>query len=493
MLFSTMTNVIEQSYDDKKISLTKNTKIEIIDYEKGSKTLQFLATIAANICVMAGGAMIVWSNPVLLMLSENPANEENPLGRPINAEETSWIGTMPATGALIGSLFPGYFAERWGRRTTLLASIIPSMISWTLIGTGRSIGVLYAGRFFAGLVIAISFNITPMYCGEIAETSIRGILGAFFQVSITLGQIFAFIIGPCVSYTHYWIACAALPMAFFVLFFPMPESPHYLAAKGRTEDVIKVLARLRGKSADAVENEAHEIKAYVQKTYFEKATTMDLFKAKSNLKALFITCALVIFQEISGIGVVISYSGLIFASAGNFGINTSLKTIILGVVQLIGSCVNPLIVDRLGRKILLIISGTGSALSLGALGLFFYLKDAAKSDVSGIGWLPLTALIIYIATYSVGLGPLPWTIMGEMFSPEIKSKASGITVFTNFLMIVVVNKYFINIATAFGHYSAFWIFSCFCILSIFFTIFVVPETKGKSLQEIQNELSGKAH
>ncbi|XP_057340469.1 facilitated trehalose transporter Tret1-2 homolog isoform X4 [Microplitis mediator] len=409
-----------------------------------------------NICIMAGGAAMAWSNPILLMLGEDPVNEENPLGRPISEEEAAWIGSLAAVGTLIICLFPGYLAEKWGRRATLLSSVVPYLLGWIILATGKSIEALYVARFVSGLGIAVAFAILPMYCGEIAETSIRGIL------------------------------------AFFVLFLPMPESPHYLAAKGRTEEVIKVLARLRGKSEDAVRYEANEIEAAVRENLNRKATIMDLFKVKANLKALFITCALVTFQQMSGIVVVLLYSELIFASAGNVGISSSLETIIVGLVQLFGSCVNPLVVDRLGRRILLIISGTGSALSLGAIGLFFYLKDAAKSDVSGIGWLPLTSMIIYMSTYSVGLGPLPWTIMGEMFSPEIKTKASGITVFICCFLAFVVSKYFISVAVSFGQFTAFWFFGVFCILSVLFTVFILPETKGKSLQEIQNELAGKA-
>ncbi|XP_057340466.1 facilitated trehalose transporter Tret1-like isoform X1 [Microplitis mediator] len=445
-----------------------------------------------NICIMAGGAAMAWSNPILLMLGEDPVNEENPLGRPISEEEAAWIGSLAAVGTLIICLFPGYLAEKWGRRATLLSSVVPYLLGWIILATGKSIEALYVARFVSGLGIAVAFAILPMYCGEIAETSIRGILGSLFQIFITLGQLWAYCIGPYVSYTHYWIACAVLPIAFFVLFLPMPESPHYLAAKGRTEEVIKVLARLRGKSEDAVRYEANEIEAAVRENLNRKATIMDLFKVKANLKALFITCALVTFQQMSGIVVVLLYSELIFASAGNVGISSSLETIIVGLVQLFGSCVNPLVVDRLGRRILLIISGTGSALSLGAIGLFFYLKDAAKSDVSGIGWLPLTSMIIYMSTYSVGLGPLPWTIMGEMFSPEIKTKASGITVFICCFLAFVVSKYFISVAVSFGQFTAFWFFGVFCILSVLFTVFILPETKGKSLQEIQNELAGKA-
>ncbi|XP_014297462.1 uncharacterized protein LOC103570051 [Microplitis demolitor] len=107
-----MSNFVKQGFWDKKNSLANSNKVKIINVEKGSKAPQFIAAIAANICVMAGGAMVVWSNPILLMLGEDPVNKENPLGRSISAEEESWIGSLNVMGSMIGSLFPGYFAER---------------------------------------------------------------------------------------------------------------------------------------------------------------------------------------------------------------------------------------------------------------------------------------------------------------------------------------------------------------------------------------------
>lgn len=126
----------------------------------------------------------------------------------------------------------------------------------------------------------------------------------------------------------------------------------------------------------------------------------------------------------------------------------------------------------------------------GALGLFFYLKNGLEEDVTNIGWLPIASLIVFIASYCIGWGPLPWAIMGEMFASDIKSKASGFTVFVCWGLAFIITKYFSNVAIAYGDYTAYWIFSVFCILSLLFTIFLLPETKGKTLQQIQYELGG---
>ncbi|XP_034952225.1 uncharacterized protein [Chelonus insularis] len=484
---STVSHVVE---DDNIRSVKKNPGKNIMAHEKGSQLLQFVAAIAANLSIVAGGSMLGWTSPTLFKLEKSPVVEDNPLGVSISKDESSWVGSLVSVGALIGSFLAAYLAEKFGRRVTLLSSVIPFLISWILIASATVIEVLYAARLIAGLSIAFPFTVLPMYCGEIAEPSIRGILGSFLQLFITVGLLYAYAIGPYVSYTVFWITCAALPIAFFVCFFKMPESPYFLAAQGRKSEVIDVLAKLRGKSTSAVKDEADEIQAVVEEAFSKEASFTDLFTVKTNFKALVFTCALVTFQQTTGINVVLFYSETIFASAGNSGINSSLETIIVGLVQLGASCITPLVVDRLGRRLLLIASGVGTTLSLGTLGLFFYLKDEAKTDVSSIGWLPIVSLMVFIATYSIGWGPLPWTVMGEMFASEVKTKASGITVFVCWTLAFLITKYFSAVTSTFGDFAAYWLFAVLCILSVLFTLFILPETKGKTLQEIQSELSG---
>lgn len=124
------------------------------------------------------------------------------------------------------------------------------------------------------------------------------------------------------------------------------------------------------------------------------------------------------------------------------------------------------------------------------MGLFFYMKNSPDYDTSSIGWLPISSLVIFMVCYCVGWGPLPWAIMGELFAAEVKAKASGITVFVCWGLAFIITKYFNNIEELYGTHTAFWIFTVLCILSVLFTVFLLPETKGKSLKEIQDELNG---
>ncbi|EFN60596.1 Solute carrier family 2, facilitated glucose transporter member 8 [Camponotus floridanus] len=432
--------------------------------------------------------MLAWTSPVLPNLEQ----DGGPLGSKITSEQSSWIASLMALGTIPGSFIAGYLGERWGRKRTALFAVVPFSIGWALVATASHVAQLYVARLIFGFALGIPFTILPMYCGEIAETSIRGALGSFLQLFITIGLLYSYAIGPFVSYTVFWILCAILPVLFFVCFVMMPESPYFLLSKGRREEAIATLAKLRSKSEGAVQKEADEMQAIIDEAFRDQVSISDLFKVKANLKALIYTCALASFQQLTGINVVLFYMQSIFIAAGT-SIPTEQAPIIIGVVQVIASAITPFVVDKAGRRMLLVFSGIGETISLIALGLYFYLKEVQHADdvVAQISWLPIVALIIYISTYSVGWGPLPWAVMGEMFASNVKAKASGITVSVCWFLAFLATKFSKNLETAFGNYVLFWMFGAFCILSILFTVFLLPETKGKSLKQIQNELNGE--
>ncbi|XP_029167630.1 facilitated trehalose transporter Tret1-2 homolog isoform X2 [Nylanderia fulva] len=455
--------------------------------EKGSKLIQFLAAAAGNLCIVATGAMLSWTSPVL----PNLEKDGGPLGSPITPDESSWIGSLVALGAIPGSFIASHLGERWGRKKTALFSVVPFLIGWALVATAVHIAQLYIARIIFGIALGIAFTIIPMYCGEIAETSIRGTLGSFLQLFITVGLLYSYAIGPFVSYTTLWIVCAILPVLFFVCFAVMPESPYYLLSKGCRNEAIASLAKLRSKTEVAVQKEADEMQEIIDEAFRNQVSILDLFKVKANLKALIYTCALASFQQLTGINVVLFYMQNIFIAAGSF-VPTEFSPIIIGVVQCLASCVTPFVVDRWGRRVLLVFSGIGETVSLGALGLYFYLKEVQHADdvVAQISWLPVVSLVIFISTYSVGWGPLPWAVMGEMFASNVKAKASGITVSVCWFLAFLITKFSKDMETAFGNYATFWMFGAFCVLSILFAVLLLPETKGKSLREIQDELNG---
>ncbi|KAL7041415.1 hypothetical protein ACKWTF_000763 [Chironomus riparius] len=248
-----------------------------------------------------------------------------------------------------------------------------------------------------------------MYVGEIASDECRGALGSFMQLGIVIGILYVYCVGPYVSFQSYQCYCLIIPIAFVATFFFMPDSPHYYIQKGQEENAVKSLKFLRGKSTEGVQQELDEIRATVEESMKNKATVRDVFANAANKKAFIISAGLLTFQQLSGINVVLFYCQSIFETAGS-SLKPAIATIIVGAVMVFSSGLTPVIVDRLGRKVILLFSAAGMTLSLALLGLFFLLDHNKSPIAESIKWLPIVSLIAFVFVYCVGFGPLPWAV-----------------------------------------------------------------------------------
>lgn len=295
----------------------------------------------------------------------------------------------------------------------------------------------------------------------------------------------------------------------------MPESPAYYITKGQKDEAIESLKYLRGKSAAGVQDELQNLQTNIDDAMKKKATVGDLFSNKGNFKALIISSGLLAFQQLSGINAVLFYSTDIFiaASGGSGGMDPAVSTILVGVCmvrlswelekyqrtclntyfvqQVLASGVTPLIADKLGRKIILAFSAGGMVVFLVALGFYFMASAGEWAIAPSITWLPVVSMIAFVLVYCVGFGPLPWAVMGEMFAPEVKSVASSIVASVCWICGFLVTQFFGSISTALGAHWSFWIFAVFCSCAFAFVVFIVIETKGLSLQQIQDKLNGR--
>lgn len=206
---------------------------------------------------------------------------------------------------------------------------------------------------------------------------------------------------------------------------------------------------------------------------------------------MIISVGLLSFQQLSGINVVLFYSQSIFEKAGS-SMDPAVATILVGIVQVLASCATPLVADRLGRKIILLFSAAGMAVGLGLLGLFFYLDHEKSPLAASLSWLPIVSLIGFVIVYCVGFGPLPWAVFGEMFPSNVKSVASSMVTSICWILGFAVTKWFSTIEIAIGSYGAFWLFGVCCVAAFLFTLILVMETKGLSLQQIQDKLNGRS-
>ncbi|KAJ2942938.1 hypothetical protein O0L34_g15128 [Tuta absoluta] len=455
-------------------------------YEKGQIWRQFIFAAIANISVSGAGYLLGWTSPINIKLQNT---DLSPLPEAVTKDEEAWIGSLLNIGAMCGPFIGSPIASKLGRKWALVTTSAPLAVGFILVTVAKSVVYLYAGRIFMGIAVGMIFTVAPMYCVEIATVEARGALGSLLQLFCTLGLLLAFAVGPFVSYNvvsfvGFGVTAALLGAVF------IPESPKHCLINNDREAAAKCLMTLRGRSRRGVELELVELTAEINASKDKKATLADVFRG-GNLKAFYISCTLMFFQQFSGINAVLFYMMSIFKAAGS-KLDAGIATVIIGVVQVAASGVTSVTIDRAGRKILLLISTAGAAGALAALGAFFLLDQQKSPLTETLSFLPVTSLVVFIISYCLGLGPLPWVVMSELLPMEVKAVASPIGTMFSWALSFIVTRFFEPFAVAVGMYLAFWVFGVCCLIGFFYTLLVVPETKGKTSREIEDMLAGRS-
>lgn len=381
------------------------------------------------------------------------------------------------------------FGFRLGRKTLLLMAAIPLIASWILIGVAESVAVIYVSRVLSGLAYGLSYSVLPMYLGEIASDRIRGSISTLLTVMAKSGILYAYAIAPYTSVRLMaWLAI--IPAAVFIgTFIFLPESPYYLLGKNEHENAKKSLSRLRQRND--VDEELEKMFVAVKKSQENKGTFQELFFNKGNRMSLIIIMGLSAAQQLCGSQAVIAYSETIFDKVGST-LGSSESTIILGVVQLVSSAVASSIVDIVGRRPLLLVSVIGAAICNTIVGLYFFL-ERMDIDVTGIAWLPMLAIMVFIVTYTIGMATVTFAILAEIFPKNLKSVAGPVFTITGGVFSFIVAKLFQIVSDDLGSDYTFWGFALFTYLFIPFIWFLIPETKGKPLDVILEEINMRSN
>ncbi|XP_050481930.1 facilitated trehalose transporter Tret1-2 homolog isoform X2 [Bombus huntii] len=447
--------------------------------QESRKLWQYLASISACILVVGVGTALAWTSPVLPQLYAADS------WLVITKEQGSWISSLLALGAIAGALGSGSMADKMGRKKSLLLLSVPFLASWGIILVATEVKLLYIARFLVGIGVGAGCVLGPTYISEISEVSTRGTLGALFQLFLTVGIFVAFILGSVLNYTMLALVCALIVAFFLATFYWMPESPVWLVNQNRKQEATSAMSVLRGEDYDP-KQELNEMQKEAEASAGKKPSLSDMAKDPINKKAMIASFGMMFFQQASGVNAVIFYTVMIFEASGS-SMAPELASILVALVQLVMSGVAALIVDRAGRKPLLMISTSIMSVSLIALGYYFQQKDGGN-DVSSLGWLPLASLIVFMVAFSIGLGPVPWMLMGELFAAETKAVASSVAVMLNWLLVFIVTKTFPMMNKELGTDMTFWIFAVVMACATAFTHVLVPETKGKTYQQIHDEL-----
>ncbi|XP_055903781.1 facilitated trehalose transporter Tret1-like [Eupeodes corollae] len=448
-----------------------------------SKKSNIYLSSLTNIGYFALGTCTGWTSPVMPKLRN--ITSDSPLKVSVDYQEEGWISSALTIGALIGCPLAGPLANRVGRKWALLISASIFASAYFLFLLTSTIWQIYVGRVLQGIASGLVCTVMPMYIAEVSTDDTRGPLSSTIGLFMTSGILFVYTIGAFVSYLKLQFCCLAVPLIFFGVFFFMPETPYFYAMKRRKSEAVKSLAFLRCRCRTAIRDEIEQIQSSVDADMLHKGTLPEILRNPPNRKAFLICCGLLSFQELCGTDAVLFNTESIFISAES-PLKPAIAAIFVAATQVAISLANPFIIKRFSRKAMLMTSAMGMCLGLFALGLFFYVQTF--SDATSILWIPIPALVLFNVMYSLGFGSVTWIVVGEILPTNIKATVSSFATTLNWVLTFVVTRFYPDI-NELGSYYAFWMFAGLCGLGFLFVLLYVIETKGLSLQEIQEKLN----
>jgi len=388
-------------------------------------------------------------------------------------------------GAVIGAALGGFLADRWGRRLTIIAAAIVFVLGALGTAFAPVVWWLIIGRGVVGLAIGLASMVAPLYISEMSPARLRGSMVSLNQLAVTLGIVIAYLVDYAFAASAGWrwmFGLAAIPGTILLLgMLPMPASPRWLLSKGREDHARQVLHRIR--ATGDVEGEVNEIK---QSLAQQSGHWRELLRPGVR-PALIVGIGLALLQQVTGINTVIYYSPLIFQMAGltftGFSHNAVaiLAGAIVGVVNFLFTIVAVWLIDRVGRRPLLLVGIAGMVVALGVLGASFALPQLRYAR----GWIALFSLMAYVASFAVGLGPVFWLLISEIYPLRVRGLAMSAATVVNWASNLAVGLSFLSIIAAIGRPFTFWIFALVGVAAWLFTWFLVPETKGRTLEQIE--------
>jgi sugar porter (SP) family MFS transporter len=393
---------------------------------------------------------------------------------------------MVLVGAATAALGGGRLSDRLGRRATLMLTSVIFILGALICAFAGSFQVLLVGRTVVGLGIGLASTTVPVYISEVSPPNARGWQVSLFQLAITIGILVAYLVDYAFAGNGGWrwmLGLAVVPGLILGLgMLYLPESPRWLAKHGQTEKALKILSRIRGTSNVAAEFQ--EIQSTLSQGS-ERGHWSELLSPAVR-PALVVGIGLAVFQQITGINTVIYYAPTILQSAGiSSASGAILATAGIGVVNVVMTLVSMWLIDRMGRRPLLLTGTAGIVITLGILG-FAFLRPGG-----GLALVAVVTLMAYVASFAISLGPIFWLLISEIYPLKIRGLAEGTAAASNWAANLLVSLTFLTLVQALGPTRTFWLYAFFAVAAWIFAYYLVPETKGRTLEQIERSLNGE--
>jgi sugar porter (SP) family MFS transporter len=394
-----------------------------------------------------------------------------------------WVVSSALIGCIIGASFVGKLGDRYGRKNVLLVTSV--LFGFSAIGTGLadSIPSFIFYRIAGGLAVGGASVLAPMYIAEVSPAQVRGRMVSINQLTIVIGISLAYysnyLLLPIGENAWRWMfAAEAVPaLVFMFSLFIIPESPRWLVARKNEEKAFSVLQRIA--NSDFAKRELNEIKESL-KGVGKSASLKDAFQKKYKF-ILSIGIFLAVFQQWSGINVIFFYAPDIFAKA-RFGIDDALfQTTLIGLINIIFTILAMKVIDKIGRKVMMLIGSAGMAVCYGVIGFLFL---TGHTD----GFWMIASLLAAPAFFAFGLGPTVWVVISEIFPNRIRGVAMSVATFSLWSACYLLTLTFPIFVEQFNAANTFWLYAVICVAGVYIIHKYLPETKGISLEELEKKL-----
>ena len=399
----------------------------------------------------------------------------------LSADQLGTTVAIALVGTVIGAIFSGQLGERMGGREALRILAACYVISAFGCAFAWSWPALLAFRIIGGLAIGGSSVLGPVYIAEIAPARWRGLLVGTFQINIVIGILVAYLSNYVVSLfglgMNEWrwqLGVAAAPaLLFFIMLFTIPRSARWLVLKHRIPEAREVIAILGSEEPDA------ELKEIVDSIHIEGMTHSEPLFQRKYLRPMFLAATVAGFSQLAGINAILYYSNYIFEKAGFSKSSGLLQSVALGATNLVATLIAMSLIDKLGRKTLLLIGSAGMAICLGGVGMVFYSEQHQN--------LLIIFLVAYIACFAISIGAVIWVYISEVFPNRVRAKGQSLGSSAHWIMNTIVTKAF-PVVAAKSRPLPFVFFSAAMVVYFFIVLFTYPETKGVTLEEMQHRL-----
>ncbi|MGH9327398.1 MAG: sugar porter family MFS transporter [Terriglobia bacterium] len=395
----------------------------------------------------------------------------------LSAFETEVAVSIVLAGAALGAAIAGTFTDRLGRRPVLVANALLFGIFAVVTGLSNGLPLFLTARFLVGVAVGVTSMVTPLYIAELAPARIRGALVTLNQLAIVIGIVVAYYVDYLFAGSSNWRAMfisAVIPsiLLLIALIF-LPESPRWLATKNQFDKAFAILSRLESRTqAERDMNELREV------TTAHRVTFWDLFAPRFR-KPLLIGAGLALFQQITGVNTIIYYTPTILQMAGFKSASSAiLATVLVGGVNLVATVISLFLLDRVGRRPLLLIGIAGMFLGLLHMGYSMGVNHVSREAV-------LLDVLGYLAAFAISLGPIFWLLISEIYPTTIRGQAMSLASVVIWVADLLVSVTFLSLVGAIGARFAFWLYAAACVAAFIFSAKLVPETKDKTLEEIE--------